>query len=108
MQREASKSPARVLAPLALVVCAFAFFYVIFSSGSSDNGGATSTHHSSSQSTHGAAGPRPRKSSYTVKQGDSLDQIAAKTGVSAERLQELNPGLDPQGLVVGQKLKLRE
>ena len=29
-------------------------------------------------------------------------------GTTVERLQELNPELDPQGLVAGQKIKLRE
>ncbi|HKF80363.1 MAG TPA: LysM domain-containing protein [Thermoleophilaceae bacterium] len=43
-----------------------------------------------------------------MKTGDTLGGIAAKTGVSVDKLQELNPGLDPQGLVSGQKVKLRE
>jgi LysM repeat protein len=43
-----------------------------------------------------------------VKTGDSLATIAQKTGVTVERLQELNPQLDPQALVSGQKIKLRE
>ena len=34
--------------------------------------------------------------------------IAEKTGVSVERLQELNPELDPQALLSGQKINLRE
>jgi len=34
--------------------------------------------------------------------------IAEKTGVPVERLQELNPELDPQNLIVGQRVKLRE
>jgi LysM repeat protein len=109
MHRDASQSPARVLAPLALAICAVAFFYVIFSSGSGDNGSTTSTQQTtSSKRTQGARSTRPRPSTYTVKTGDTLGGIAAKTGVSVDKLQELNPGLDPQGLVSGQKVKLRE
>ena len=45
---------------------------------------------------------------YVVKTGDTLGSIAEKTGVTVEKLQELNPELDPQALVSGQKIKLRE
>jgi LysM repeat protein len=111
MHRDASQSPARVLAPLALALCTFAFFYVIFTSGSGDEGGGggrTSTSQRTTATTEQSQAPRPRRSTYTVKTGDTLGAIAAKTGVTVERLQELNPGLDPQALVSGQKIKLRE
>ena len=49
-----------------------------------------------------------RVPTYTVKTGDTLGAIAEKTGTDVERLQELNPELDPQALVAGQKIKLRE
>ena len=42
-----------------------------------------------------------------MKSGDTPGAIAQKTKISLEKLQELNPELDPQGLVLGQKLKLR-
>ena len=45
---------------------------------------------------------------YAVKTGDTLGSIAEKTGIPVEKLQELNPELDPQALVSGQKIKLRE
>ena len=45
---------------------------------------------------------------YTIKTGDTLGAIAEKTGVPVERLEELNPELDPQALVAGQRIKLRE
>ena len=45
---------------------------------------------------------------YTIKANDTLSGIAEKNGTTVERLQELNPQLDPQGLVAGQKIKLRE
>ncbi|MEA2351873.1 MAG: LysM domain, partial [Thermoleophilaceae bacterium] len=44
---------------------------------------------------------------YVVKTGDTLGSIAQKTGVPVEKLQELNPTLDPQALVSGQRIKLR-
>jgi LysM repeat protein len=108
MHRDAPKSPARVLAPLALVVCALAFFYVIFSSGSGSGGGNSATQVTTSKPARTTSTTTPIKRTYTVRTGDTLGGIAAKTGVSVEKLQELNPGLDPQALVSGQKIKLRE
>ena len=43
-----------------------------------------------------------------MKTGDNLGSIAEKTKVPIETLQELNPELDPQALVSGQKIKLKE
>jgi LysM repeat protein len=108
MHRDAPKSPARVLAPLALALCTLAFFYVIFTSGSGENSGGGQPAARQTATSKRPQATQPRKSSYTVKTGDTLAGIAAKTGVTVEKLQELNPGLDPQALVSGQKLKLRE
>ena len=52
--------------------------------------------------------PAPKPATYTVKTGDNLGSIAEKTKVPIETLQELNPELDPQALVTGQKIKLKE
>ncbi len=43
-----------------------------------------------------------------MKTGDTLGAIAEKTGLDVETLLTLNPDLDPQALVSGQKIKLRE
>jgi LysM repeat protein len=45
---------------------------------------------------------------YTVEPGDSLTSIADKTGVSVNKLTQLNPDLDPQALISGQRVKLRQ
>ncbi len=110
MHRDAPKSPARVLAPLALALCTVAVLYVVISSGSSDEsgGGSTSAKTTTSKRTRTTTSTQTGKRTYTVRTGDTLGGIAAKTGVSVEKLQELNPGLDPQALVSGQKIKLRE
>lgn len=110
MHRDAPKSPARVLAPVALALCTVAFLYVVINSGSGDEGGGGSSaaRTTTSKRTRTTAKTRAAKSTYTVRTGDTLGGIAAKTGVSVEKLQELNPGLDPQALVSGQKIKLQE
>jgi LysM repeat protein len=52
--------------------------------------------------------PTVSKTFYTIKTGDTLAAIAETVGVPVTRLQELNPELDPQALVSGQKIRLRE
>jgi hypothetical protein len=46
--------------------------------------------------------------SYEVRPGDTLTTISQVTGVPIERLEQLNPELDPQALVEGQKVVLRQ
>ena len=43
-----------------------------------------------------------------MKPGDNLAAIAQETDVPLEELRLLNPELDPQGLVAGQRVRLRE
>lgn len=107
-----SRSPLRFVAPLAIVVFVIAFFVVLSSSGTNDNSGTSSTSSGSptTSTPSTASQPKPKvthRRSYTVRAGDTLGAIAIKTGVSVTSLEDLNPGLDPQGLVAGQRLKLR-
>jgi nucleoid-associated protein YgaU len=49
--------------------------------------------------------PRPRVTrTYTIREGDTFETIAADHGTSVERLQALNPDVDPNSLQVGQKI----
>ena len=51
------------------------------------------------------AGPASGRS-HTVKQGDTLDELAHKYGTSVEALKRANPGVDPMRLQIGQRLRL--
>ena len=42
-----------------------------------------------------------------VRSGDTLDAIAARAGTSADTIARLNPGLDPDVLRVGQRVRVR-
>jgi LysM repeat protein len=44
---------------------------------------------------------------YEVQSGDTLTSIAHHTGVPVAVILKLNPGVDPQILISGEKLKLR-
>jgi LysM repeat protein len=50
---------------------------------------------------------RPQPVFVQVESGDTLDQIALDNDTSVERLLTLNPGLDPTGLQVGQRIRVR-
>jgi LysM repeat protein len=106
------RSTGRFLAPLALLVAVAATVGVIAASTGSDGGGSPERQSTSSSAEkrkqQRQQQQRPLRATYTVKLNDTLEGISEKTGVSVGRLQELNPDLDPQSLVVGQKIKLRE
>jgi len=115
MPEHARRSPFRLLAPLALLVVAGAIAFVVMSnaSTSSDDGGPAASGTDTDRTTTSTeretrTEPKPRGNSYKVKTGDTLGGIAERTGVPVEQLLELNPDLDPQTLVAGQRIKLRE
>jgi LysM repeat protein len=100
-----------MLAPVALLVTVGAVGFVVASSTSSDDGGGDSANRT--------VEPRPREEGrqqrrppqrtfYRVRLNDTLGLIAEQTGVPVEQLEALNPELDPQNLIVGQRIRLRE
>jgi LysM repeat protein len=44
---------------------------------------------------------------YTVQSGDTFASIATKTGTTVAKLEQLNPGVDPTALHVGQKIRVQ-
>jgi len=42
-----------------------------------------------------------------VRAGDTFATIAAATGVTVARLQELNPRVEPTSLFIGDRIRLR-
>jgi LysM repeat protein len=104
------RSPARLLAPLALVVSAVALFAVITSGGGA--GGTASSETPTATATATAAKNKHKPAAtahaktYTVKPGDTPSSIAQATGVNLDALLSANPNADPSSLTVGQKLKL--
>ena len=99
---------ARLLAPLALVVFAVVLVILISSAGGGGSKSSNTKGSRTSPTTTARARPPAKPRSYVVKSSDtSLDSIARKTGVATDRLIALNPALDPQTLVPGQRIKLR-
>jgi LysM repeat protein len=100
------------MAPLALIACAVAVLAIVLGSGVvGDDDGDTAGADLSSTAERTTTAEKPKKgtpANYTIKANDTLTGIAEENGTTVERLLELNPDLDPQGLVAGQKIKLRE
>ena len=60
-----------------------------------------------SKKTHKHANPRQHSRTYTIQSGDTFASIAAKTGTTVARLEQLNPGVDPTALRVGEKIRVK-
>ena len=113
-------NPGRILAPIAIVAFGLALLLIVTSAGGGDGNPSESASSKQEQKDLGVQQGEKRrqqkarsesklaKGVYVVKTGDTLGSIAETTGVPVEKLQELNPQLDPQALVSGQKIKLRE
>lgn len=111
-----ARSPARFLAPLALLASVVALIAVVAGSGTGGSGTPSSSTRTSTPeppattgtgSTTPAEAARPAQRVYVVKAGDNLFSISERTGVPVDRIQQLNPDADPQALVAGQRLKLQ-
>lgn len=82
---------------------------VLIATPTSGNAQAAPESGSSPSATPTEVAPTPEPGEteiYTVKPGDSLSAIAARYGVSANRLMEINDLADPNIVYVGQRLKI--
>ncbi len=110
------RSPARFLAPLALVGFAVALLLVVSGSrGTGDEQEAVTPaveRTAEQRKTADDDGERDsrrkrRPATCTGRAGDTPSGIAEKTGVPLETIEELNPELDAQTLNVGDKVRIR-
>ena len=112
-QSRPRRRPTRYLAPLALAAIVLATYLVVEHAVSTSSKGSPSTRSSrSGHKSSGSGSSATKKSSmkakfYTVRSGDSLSVISARTGVPLPTLESLNPGVSSGTLQVGQRLRLR-
>jgi LysM repeat protein len=102
----AGRSPARFLAPLALVAFAFALYSILGGGGGGDEEPATTNQPRATATATPKKEAKRKRKVYVVKPGDTPSGIAEKTGVSLEQLEEANPDLDPQLLAPGQRIRI--
>jgi len=100
----ADRNPARLAAPLALLVAVIAVALVVATSKVDST--SSSPARSQPAATQPARRARAIPKAYVVKAGDTLTLIAARTGVSLDTILALNPNVDPNALQTGQRLKL--
>jgi len=103
---------ARVLAVLALAVVAIALFLVISSSleSDSDDEPAQKEPRAEQPDPNPPSDDRPDEPRrfYVLAPGESLSVVEEKTGVSIERIQQLNPEItDFQLIPAGTRLRVR-
>jgi LysM repeat protein len=101
--KKRTSAPARLFAAIALIVAVLAVIVVVSGSDVSSSGSAHKSHRAKQEVSH----PRTTAKVYVIKTGDTLTAIAHETGVPVSQLRVLNPEVDPQILVAGEKLKLR-
>ena len=115
------QSSLRLLAPAALAVFAVVFLIVVITSLGGEEDTSSSGRPAATTATERDAAARRRERRrtnagsrgssnarfYRVRAGDNLALIAERTGIPLEDLRTLNPDLDPQGLVTGQRIRLR-
>jgi LysM repeat protein len=95
----------RVFAVLALIAALVLVVVVIAtSSGGSDDGGKGGDGKPKISKVGRNA---VRKGVWVVQPGDTLGKISVKTGIDEATLMQLNPDLDPQALLEGQRIALR-
>ena len=106
---------ARLLAPLALIAFAVVVAAMVLGSGvigdddDGDKSASTSDLPTATERTDHRRAPADAAAPPTrSRPGDTLERHRRRDRDPVERLQELNPELDPQALVAGQKIKLRE
>jgi LysM repeat protein len=97
----------RVFAVLALIAALVLVAVVIATStGGSDGGGSGTTQAKSSGPTKRGRAAIDR-GVWIVRAGDTFGKISEATGIDVDQLIQLNPDVDPQALLEGQRIALR-
>jgi LysM repeat protein len=95
----------RVFAVLALIAALILVVIAVATSGGGGDGGDNGNSHKTHVSKEGRQAVR--KGVWIVHAGDTLGAISLKTGIDEDAIRALNPDLDPQTLIEGQRIALR-
>ena len=109
---------ARILAPLAFFAAATVLVLLIQNALNAEGAGSDETTTVVAPAETGAGttteaaettteAARPTRRFYRVRPGDTLLVIADRFNTTVENLVSLNPQIDPQLLVVGQRIRVR-
>ena len=95
----------RAFAVLALIAALVLVIVVVATSVGGSGGGDNGNSQPADVSKAGRQAVR--KGVWIVRSGDTLGEISVKTGIDEPTLLQLNPDLDPQALLEGQRIALR-
>ena len=96
-------------APVAFLVAVTILALVLragFEHGKHHATAPTKTVTAKQKKSHSHHRPQQRRT-YTVVKGDTFESIATKTGTTVAKLRQLNPGVDPTALHVGDKIRVQ-
>jgi LysM repeat protein len=100
--------PNQIVRAFAMLALIAAFVLVVVVVATSGGGSGSGNGAGAQKTTVSKAGERAlHRGVWIVHPGDTLGAISVKTGISESTLQTLNPGLDPQALLEGQRIALR-
>jgi LysM repeat protein len=94
----------RAFAVVALIAAFVLVAFVVATSGGGSGSGDGGKAHKTKISKVGRQAVR--RGVWIVQPGDTLGSISLKTGIDVATLQTLNPNLDPQALLEGQRIAL--
>jgi LysM repeat protein len=103
---------ARFAAPAAFLLAA-TLAVLLIRNGLERGGGSERTTTSvaarptSTPTTAPAPAARPRRRFYVIQSGDTFGSVSVRFSVPVSKLLQLNPGVDPAALTVGQRIRVR-
>jgi LysM repeat protein len=118
MSAEVRRQLARLGAPAAFLLAATIFILIVRSGMDDETGTGTPAATETRAVTTGAAPATTRRATtpaattgagevHTIQRGDTYETIAEQYGTTVDALIELNPGVDPTQLTIGQEIRVR-
>ena len=100
--------PNQIVRAFAVMALIAAFILVVLIIATSGGGSGGNDNGNAQKANVSKAGQRAvQRGVWIVHSGDTLGSISLKTGIDIATLQSLNPDLDPQTLLEGQRIALR-
>jgi LysM domain len=108
METPQQSSNARLAAILGLIAAFSVLMVIVVASLGGGGGSEGHAAHQGGRPNNARVQKQSQRKIYVVKPGDCcLSQIADKTGIDLETLEQVNPHLDPQAIHSGDRVKLR-